>query len=55
MHRDIKSPNIFVHNSQFKIGDFGFSKEMDIENYNNIGKNTILGSPTTMAPELLRK
>lgn len=47
MHRDFKLANIFLHDDNIIIGDFGFAKsgvEMT---------TTILGSPITMAPELL--
>jgi serine/threonine protein kinase len=47
LHRDFKLANIFVNNDQLIIGDFGFAKagvEM---------ATTKLGSPLTMAPELL--
>lgn len=47
MHRDFKLANIFVNNGVVKIGDFGFAKsgfEMT---------STKLGTPLTMAPELL--
>lgn len=37
-----------------KIGDFGFSKLMPIEDSNKIIKNTYLGTPSTMAPEVKR-
>lgn len=47
MHRDLKMANIFMHNDILVIGDFGFAKagfEM---------AQTKLGTPVTMAPELL--
>jgi len=47
MHRDFKLANIFLHDDNIIIGDFGFAKsgvEMT---------STKLGSPITMAPELL--
>lgn len=47
MHRDFKLANIFLHDDAIIIGDFGFAKsgaEMT---------TTKLGSPITMAPELL--
>jgi serine/threonine protein kinase len=28
MHRDLKPGNIFFHNGQIKIGDFGFCKSL---------------------------
>lgn len=47
LHRDLKLDNIFLHNNQIVIGDFGFAK---------IGQEyaeSKLGSPGTMAYELL--
>ena len=47
MHRDFKLANIFLNDDKLIIGDFGFAKsgvEMT---------STKLGSPITMAPELL--
>lgn len=47
MHRDFKSANVFLHDDTLVIGDFGFAKAgTDIA-------QTKLGSPITMAPELL--
>lgn len=46
-HRDIKLANLFLDNNRLVIGDFGFAKcgvEMT---------TTYLGSPITMAPEIL--
>ena len=50
IHRDLKAENIMMHNSKFKIADFGFSKKLDNENV--IGQFTVLGTKTTMAPEV---
>ena len=47
MHRDFKTANVFIKDDVFKIGDFGFAKQVD---YMAI---TILGTPYYMAPELL--
>ena len=47
LHRDFKLANLFVNDERLVIGDFGFAK---------LGSNmakTILGTPLTMAPELL--
>ena len=47
MHRDIKLANIFLNDDKVIIGDFGFAKSgCDMA-------CTKLGSPITMAPELL--
>lgn len=46
MHRDVKLANIFLNDDVVIIGDFGFAK---------MGETafTNLGTPVTMAPELL--
>lgn len=47
MHRDFKLANIFLNDDNIIIGDFGFAKSgADMA-------TTKLGSPITMAPELL--
>ena len=46
MHRDLKLANIFMHDGQIVVGDFGLAKagvEMS---------NTNVGTPVTKAPEL---
>lgn len=48
MHRDLKLSNIFLHDENIVIGDFGFAKT---------GKEmtgTTLGTPLTMAPEMIK-
>lgn len=47
MHRDFKPENVFLDNDRVVIGDFGFSK-MGFKR-----TNTVLGTPITMAPEIL--
>jgi serine/threonine protein kinase len=47
LHRDFKLANVFMHNERLIIGDFGFAKSGQ-----EVGE-TRLGSPMTMAPELL--
>ena len=47
MHRDFKTANVFLHNDQIVIGDFGFAKSgVQVT-------TTKLGSPLNMAPEVL--
>lgn len=53
MHRDLKAENVLKHNEIFKIGDFGFSKKLDIHNDEVIGFHTLLGTECTMAPEVI--
>jgi serine/threonine protein kinase len=50
MHRDLKPENILVKEGNFKLADFGFSKELGMEGMTR----TMLGSPLYMAPEVLR-
>lgn len=47
MHRDFKLANIFLNDDNIVIGDFGFAKSGEDM------ASTKLGSPITMAPELL--
>lgn len=47
MHRDFKLANIFLNDDKVIIGDFGFAKS------GSEMATTKLGSPITMAPELL--
>lgn len=47
MHRDFKLANIFLNDDNIIIGDFGFAKS------GSDMATTKLGSPITMAPELL--
>lgn len=46
LHRDFKMANLFLHNDQVVIGDFGFAKEgFDVT-------STELGTPVIRAPEM---
>lgn len=47
IHRDFKLANLFVHDERLIIGDFGFAKK------GFLLAKTMLGSPVTMAPEIL--
>jgi len=49
MHRDIKLANMFLHYNKLVVGDFGFAKK------GKIMAETILGTPITMAPEIIHK
>lgn len=46
VHRDIKIANIFLHNGQAKIADFGFAKFTKTK-----FKDSNIGSPIYMSPE----
>lgn len=52
LHRDMKLPNILKHNGQLKIADLGFAKELKHDRALTV---TILGTPYTMAPEILEE
>jgi serine/threonine protein kinase len=43
------------HNGTYKIIDFGFSKKLEIFNYEAEINLTALGTRTTMAPEVFSK
>lgn len=51
MHRDFKADNIFINDGVCKIGDFGFAKQLGMAGI----ATTTLGTPLTMAPEVLEK
>jgi len=52
MHRDLKTPNIFLTTSGLiKLGDFGFSRQYD-ENLSADVGSTFCGTPYYLAPEL---
>lgn len=51
MHRDLKPDNIFFHDGNLKLGDFGFCKTLMTQDDMT---STMLGSPIYMAPEVLR-
>ena len=51
MHRDFKADNIFISDGVCKIGDFGFAKQLGMAGI----ATTTLGTPLTMAPEVLEK
>lgn len=51
MHRDLKLANILVSDKFIiKIGDFGFAKYFN----DNTLMNSMLGTPSTMAPEIIQ-
>ncbi|EKE42393.1 hypothetical protein ENUP19_0082G0023 [Entamoeba nuttalli] len=52
IHRDLKLANIFIHNMNVKIGDFGLAARIDQEHKNRM---TMCGTPTSMAPEIIAK
>jgi NIMA (never in mitosis gene a)-related kinase len=50
LHRDLKSQNIFLDNSDHvKIGDFGIAKTLE---HSNDFAHTIVGSPFYLSPEI---
>jgi serine/threonine-protein kinase ULK/ATG1 len=53
IHRDIKPANILLKDGMAKISDFGFAKCLDGVGMDEATKNTYLGTPLYMAPQLL--
>jgi len=52
IHRDIKSDNILLNErGEIKIADFGYAAQLTKK---NIKRNTVVGTPYWMAPELIR-
>eukprot|EP01113_Clastostelium_recurvatum_P039413 TRINITY_DN6009_c0_g3_i1.p1 TRINITY_DN6009_c0_g3~~TRINITY_DN6009_c0_g3_i1.p1 ORF type:complete len:762 (+),score=178.64 TRINITY_DN6009_c0_g3_i1:275-2560(+) len=50
IHRDLKLGNLFLHEMQIKIGDFGLAAKLDHEGQR---KKTICGTPNYIAPEVI--
>ena len=53
IHRDIKPANILLQDGKAKISDFGFAKCIDQTGMDEIVKQTLLGTPLYMAPQIL--
>uniref|UniRef100_A0A6C0KFR3 non-specific serine/threonine protein kinase n=1 Tax=viral metagenome TaxID=1070528 RepID=A0A6C0KFR3_9ZZZZ len=50
IHRDLKTANIFIHNNNIQIGDFGISKKLHLT---NDFTKTVIGTPYYLSPELI--
>lgn len=51
VHRDLKPDNIFINENTFKIGDFGFAK--NVSNFSKDMLKSTVGTPLYMAPQIL--
>lgn len=52
VHRDIKLPNLFLHDGACKLGDFGLAALLTTEGER---RSTLCGTPSYIAPEVLAK
>ena len=52
VHRDLKPANFLIHDGNYKVADFGFSRVL--ENIENKLLITQAGTPLYMSPELLK-
>lgn len=52
IHRDLKPANIFINDGVFKIGDFGFAKQL--QDRPDSAYNPIVGTPYYMPPQYLQ-
>ena len=52
VHRDLKPANLLMHNFKIKIGDFGFSKAIDMHEQL---LSSMVGSPLYMSPQILNQ
>eukprot|EP00727_Mastigamoeba_balamuthi_P012822 m51a1_g8162 putative polo family protein kinase (671) ;mRNA; f:69761-72335 len=50
IHRDLKLGNLFVHDMELRIGDFGLAAKLDDPHER---KRTLCGTPNYIAPEVL--
>ena len=52
-HRDLKPENILIHNNHCKLADFGFAKVIEDDSKDLAQKQTAVGTPYYMAPQIL--
>ncbi len=55
IHRDIKPANVLLEHGRPVITDFGLARALDAEEHNLTRDSQILGTPSYMAPELVRQ
>ncbi len=52
IHRDLKPENILIHDSTYKLADFGFAKSVD--NFKKGLLTSQVGTPLYMSPQILK-
>ena len=53
IHRDVKPANIFLNQGVYKLGDFGFARQLDFSS--EPIENFLVGTPLYMSPQCLQR
>ncbi len=55
VHRDIKPANVLMEQGRPVLTDFGLARALDVKDHELTRESQVLGTPTYMAPELIRE